>query len=38
MGPGGLNSHIYDVGETSKVIQNNVTMDRTDTIGVHYNA
>ena len=37
MSPGGLYSHIYDVGEPSRLIQNNVTLDHTYTIGVHAN-
>ena len=37
MSPGGLYSHIYDVGEPSRLIQNNVTLDHTNTIGVYAN-
>ena len=37
MSPGGLYSLIYDVGEPSRCIQNNVTLDHTNTIGVHAN-
>ena len=37
MSPGGLNSHIYDEGEPSRLIQKNVTLDHTNMIGVHSN-
>ena len=37
MSPGGLHSHIYDVGEPPRLHQNNETLDHTNTIGVHTN-
>ena len=37
MSPGGLNSHIYDVGETFRLIQQNATLDHTNLVGVHSN-
>ena len=38
MSPGGLTQHIYDVGETSGLIQQNATLDPTNHVGVHSNA
>ena len=33
MSSGGLDSHIYDVGETSRLIQQHATLDHIDMIG-----
>ena len=37
MSPGGLSSHIYDVGEPSRLIQKNVTLDIASIMDVHSN-
>jgi hypothetical protein len=37
MSPGGLSSHIYDVGEPSRLLISNATLERPNTIGVHPN-
>ena len=37
MSSGGLDSHIYDVGETSTLIQSKRNVGPTNTIGVHSN-
>jgi len=37
MTPGGLHSHAYDVDETSRLISNDVTLDYSNTFGVHAN-
>jgi hypothetical protein len=37
MSPGGLISHIYDVGEPPRPIQRNETLDYTTHVDVHSN-